>query len=106
MGGFILLWFKIDNSLHNIELWLGLWIVKVSLKIFLVINNKYSYYCKKLKVKGKVVIITGASSGIGEALAYEFALAGSKIVLGARNQEKLISIAEDIRNRGGEAVYC
>ncbi len=57
-------------------------------------------------MKGKVVIITGASSGIGEALAYEFALAGSKIVLGARNQEKLISIAEDIRNRGGEAVYC
>jgi short-subunit dehydrogenase len=56
-------------------------------------------------LKGKVVIITGASSGIGEALAYEFAAAGSKVVLGARNQEKLISIANDIRSTGGECIY-
>ena len=57
-------------------------------------------------MEGKVIIITGASSGIGKALAYEYSGKGSKVVLGARNKEKLKEIVEDIRSRGGEAAWC
>lgn len=54
----------------------------------------------------KTVIVTGASSGIGEALAREFAARGARVVLGARSIQKLQLIAGEIRDRGGEAVYC
>ncbi len=56
-------------------------------------------------MEGKVVIITGASSGIGKALAYHFALKGSNVVLGARNGDKLKEIVDDIKAKGGEASY-
>ena len=39
--------------------------------------------------QGKVAIVTGASSGIGKALAYELARQGAKLVVAARNSEKL-----------------
>lgn len=52
----------------------------------------------------KVVIITGASSGIGEACAYEFSKAGAKVVLAARNTEKLQSIANTISKSGQEIM--
>ena len=56
-------------------------------------------------IENKVVIITGASSGIGEATAYKLAEAGAKLVLGARREEKLKAIAESINGKGGAAVY-
>jgi Short-chain alcohol dehydrogenase of unknown specificity len=56
-------------------------------------------------IKDKVVIITGASSGIGEATAKEIAAKGAKVVLGARREDKLRQIATDIKAAGGEAVY-
>ncbi len=56
--------------------------------------------------KNKVVIVTGASSGIGEALAREFAALGARVVLGARSTQKLEIIANEIRSQGGEATYC
>ena len=56
--------------------------------------------------KNKVVIVTGASSGIGEALAREFATLGARVVLGARSTQKLEIIANEIRSQGGEATYC
>lgn len=55
--------------------------------------------------KDKVVIVTGASSGIGEATAREFALNGSKVVLAARTESKLAEITEEINRSGGEAFY-
>ncbi|MEO3480196.1 SDR family oxidoreductase [Phaeobacter sp. CAU 1743] len=55
-------------------------------------------------IQGKVVIITGASSGIGEATAKLLASKGAKVVLGARRSEKLNAIVEDIVKAGGEAV--
>ncbi|MAO36097.1 MAG: oxidoreductase [Zunongwangia sp.] len=56
-------------------------------------------------VKGKVVAITGASSGIGEAIAKHLASLGAKVVLGARRTAKLETISNVIKANGGEAVY-
>ena len=52
-------------------------------------------------VENKVVLITGASSGIGEATARVLAARGARVVLGARRTEKLTSIAKDIESQGG-----
>ena len=54
----------------------------------------------------KVIVITGASSGIGEAMAKEYAAQGAKVVLGARSVQKLQLLAGDIRSKGGQAAYC
>lgn len=51
-------------------------------------------------MKNKVVIITGASSGIGEACAIEFAKKGANVVIAARNTEKLNKVAEKITKIG------
>ena len=56
-------------------------------------------------VKKKVVIITGASSGIGKACASEFFKRGARLVLVARTESKLIELTKSIRNLGGEAIY-
>ncbi|MCA9777694.1 MAG: SDR family oxidoreductase [Candidatus Eremiobacteraeota bacterium] len=56
-------------------------------------------------LKDKVVIITGASSGIGEATAKLLANKGAKVVLGARREDKLKALAEEIQKAGGEATY-
>jgi short-subunit dehydrogenase len=59
---------------------------------------------KKL-FKDRVVIVTGASSGIGEAIARKFALNGSKVVLAARNESRLSEITDEIVLSGGEAFF-
>lgn len=56
-------------------------------------------------MQGKVVIITGASSGIGAASARLLARKGAKVVLGARREDRLRPLAEEIRAAGGEAVW-
>ncbi len=54
---------------------------------------------------GKIIVITGASSGIGEAMAREYSKWGARVVLGARNEDKLWQIVRAIRAEGGEAIY-
>ncbi|WP_339201523.1 SDR family oxidoreductase [Paenibacillus sp. FSL P2-0322] len=56
-------------------------------------------------IQDKVVIITGASSGIGEATAKELASKGAKLVLAARCEARLQKLQEAIQNNGGQAVY-
>ncbi|WP_419805952.1 SDR family oxidoreductase [Terriglobus sp.] len=56
-------------------------------------------------IAGQVVAITGASSGIGKAAALELARLGAKLVLGARHEEALAQVAEQIRLAGGEVVF-
>lgn len=56
-------------------------------------------------LKEKVIIITGASSGIGEAVARELATDGAKIVLAARREDRLIQLQQEIKLKGGEAAY-
>ena len=54
------------------------------------------------KLKGKVVWITGASSGIGECLAYTLAPLGVKLVLSARTESKLIQVLDKCK---GNKLY-
>lgn len=56
--------------------------------------------------ESKVVVIIGASSGMGEATAKLLAKDGAKVVLGARREERLQKIAKDIEKLGGEAAYA
>ena len=55
-------------------------------------------------ITGKVVVITGASSGMGEATARDLAAKGAKVVLGARRMDRLEALVKEIRDAGGEAV--
>lgn len=57
-----------------------------------------------MTIDGKVVVITGASSGIGEATGALLADRGAKLVLGARNSERLNAVAERLSAAGAEAV--
>lgn len=59
-----------------------------------------------MSIENKVVVITGASSGIGEAAALLLAERGAKVVLGARGADRLAALAARIVNNGGEAVYA
>lgn len=56
-------------------------------------------------IKDKVVLITGASSGIGAATAKLLASKGAKLVLGARREDKLQALTTEIKAAGGQAVY-
>jgi len=56
--------------------------------------------------KDKVIVITGASSGIGEATAVMLAERGAKVVLGARGLERLEGLARRIAGAGGEVAYA
>ena len=58
-------------------------------------------YCE---LNDKVAIVTGASRGIGKAIAIQLAKCGSKLVLVARNAEALDSVKESINSQGGNAV--
>jgi NADP-dependent 3-hydroxy acid dehydrogenase YdfG len=57
-------------------------------------------------IKDKVVAITGASSGIGEATALFLAERGAKLAIGARRSDRLEALADRIAKAGGEAVYA
>ncbi len=55
------------------------------------------------KVKGRVVVVTGGSSGIGKATAVKLAGAGAKVILVARGEEKLVETKKEIEAAGGHA---
>jgi 3-oxoacyl-[acyl-carrier protein] reductase len=60
-----------------------------------------------LGIRGKVALVTGASSGIGEAVALELAREGVKLAVAARRREKLEDVARRARSLGAaEAVAC
>lgn len=56
-------------------------------------------------MKGKVVIITGASSGIGKSCAFEFSKLGANLMLVARSKIKLREISEEINNNQGNSTF-
>jgi NADP-dependent 3-hydroxy acid dehydrogenase YdfG len=55
-------------------------------------------------IAGKVVIITGASSGLGEATARLLAAEGASVVLGTRRVERLRVLADELTGQGGKAI--
>ena len=57
-----------------------------------------------MDIKSKVIIITGASSGIGEAAALKLSLNGAKVVLSARRKDKLNELKKTIEDKGGVAL--
>src|SRR3954471_18933999 len=57
------------------------------------------------KLSDQVIVITGASSGIGLTTARMAARAGARLVLAARNDAALQQLVEEIRSRGGEAIH-
>jgi NADP-dependent 3-hydroxy acid dehydrogenase YdfG len=58
-----------------------------------------------MSIAGKIIAITGASSGIGRATAMLLAEHGALVVLGARNEDALQAVVDAITTRGGKAVF-
>ncbi|MBE0677183.1 MAG: SDR family NAD(P)-dependent oxidoreductase, partial [Bacteroidales bacterium] len=56
--------------------------------------------------KDKVVIVTGASTGIGRAIAKEFAMEGSRVMLAARSADKLRELEDEMGAMGCDVSHC
>lgn len=63
-----------------------------------------AHYFKNPSLKGKIVIITGGSSGIGQSLAHEFGRQGACVVISARNPERLNSALQALKSAGVDAL--
>ena len=55
-------------------------------------------------IEGKVVVITGASSGLGEATARLLSAEGATVVLGARRVDRIQAVADELTGSGGKAL--
>jgi 3-hydroxy acid dehydrogenase / malonic semialdehyde reductase len=58
-----------------------------------------------MKLTGKIVFLTGASSGIGESTAYAFAAEGARLILCARRKDKVDAVAQQALEKGAPAVH-
>src|SRR5213082_903915 len=92
-----------DGSAHgNNEGWRAVELVPAGMSIDEQGESEMTMRLKKLK--DQVMVITGASSGIGLTTARMAAERGARLVLAARNEEALHQLADEIRRGGGEAI--
>lgn len=70
------------------------------------INVSREFVENMFSLKGKVALVTGATGALGGAVAMGYAMSGAKVVVSARNKEKLEAVVAAIRAQGGEAVAC
>src|SRR5690606_8433869 len=89
--------FRIPNLLPYATELAGSLVREVDARVF------PGYHLRK-RVAGRTVLITGASTGIGEALAYRLARAGALVLLAARSTDKLEKVVALIEQHGGKAV--
>ena len=66
--------------------------------------NAQAFNLSGFQLEGKVALITGASSGFGNHFARVIAEAGAKVVVGARREDKLQTLVNDIKASGGDAL--
>ncbi len=59
-----------------------------------------------MELRGRIVIVTGASSGLGRAIALRLVHEGADVILAARRRERLEATAEEVRRGGGRAWVC
>jgi NAD(P)-dependent dehydrogenase (short-subunit alcohol dehydrogenase family) len=69
------------------------------------INVQKEKVDKLFSIEGKVALITGATGALGSAVAAGYGFAGAKLVITARNEEKLKEVAGEIKANGSEVVY-
>ncbi|KAK3035853.1 hypothetical protein RJ639_032990, partial [Escallonia herrerae] len=76
------------------------------LPIFFIFKFLYTIYLhlRNENMEGKVVIVTGVSSGIGEQLSYEYAKKGARLVIVTRREERLQQVAKTARGLGSPDV--
>jgi NAD(P)-dependent dehydrogenase (short-subunit alcohol dehydrogenase family) len=60
---------------------------------------------KMNRLENKIAVVTGATSGIGEGVAYMYAKEGAKVVAVGRNEEKGAEVVKKIKETGGEAIF-
>lgn len=85
------------------------WILRIVGLPFTIVSLLYTFLTShrlKNSLPGKVVLITGASSGLGEALAHTFYIAGCKVVLAARRQEELERVRKNLLELHSVHTHC
>jgi NADP-dependent 3-hydroxy acid dehydrogenase YdfG len=82
-------------------------IIKILLFLFFFIYTiLYKLTVKKYNIKNKVIIVTGASSGIGKACVKKFNEKGATVVLAARNIDKLKQVKNELKIKNGMILKC
>ena len=89
---------------HHLLVGVGVLLALLILVLIVDCDLVLAFYCRFGKkpskaLSGKVVWITGASSGIGEELAYQLAKCGAKLVLSARRKDELERVAEKCKRK-------
>ena len=74
------------------------------MQVLFAVAPDFSYLCQKLQIMNKIVLITGATSGIGLGCAKKFAENGDKVILTGRNEQRLTEIERELTEKGAQVL--